>query len=43
MLIKLSKSIGFDLKTKRLCYIGHVLNLITKAYLFRQDMSNFEV
>ncbi len=40
--IKLLKTIGFNLKAKRLYYIGHVLNLITKAYLFGQDASNFE-
>jgi hypothetical protein len=33
---------GFDLKAKRLRYIGHVLNLIVKAYLFEQDASDFE-
>ncbi len=33
---------GFDLKAKRLRYMGHVLNLIAKAYLYGQDASNFE-
>ena len=33
---------GFDSKAKRLRYMGHVLNLIAKAYLYRQDASNFE-
>ncbi len=42
ILIKLEKMIGFDLKHKRLYYIEHVLNLITKVYLYRQDASNFE-
>jgi hypothetical protein len=42
ILIKLSKSIGFNLKAKRLRYIGHILNLITKAYLYRQDASDFK-
>ncbi len=42
MLIKLEKSIGLNLKYKRLYYIGYILNLITKAYLYGQDMSNFE-
>jgi hypothetical protein len=41
-LVKLSKSIGFDLKAKRLRYMGHVLNLIVKAYLYKQDAFNFE-
>jgi len=34
---------GFDLKAKRLYYIEHVLNLIVKAYLYEQDVSDFEV
>jgi hypothetical protein len=34
---------GFDPKAKRLHYMGHVLNLIAEAYLYRQDMSDFEV
>ncbi len=42
ILIKLGKSIGFNLKHKRLRYIGHILNLIAKAYLYGQDASNFE-
>ena len=33
---------GFDPKTKRLRCIGHVLNLIAEAYLFGQDVSDFE-
>ena len=33
---------GFNPKVKRLYYIGHVLNLIVKAYLFGQDISDFE-
>jgi len=42
MLVKLAKTIGFNPKVKRLCYMGHILNLITKAYLYGQDMSDFE-
>jgi hypothetical protein len=42
MLFELSKSMGFDLKVKRLHYIRHVLNLIIKAYLYKQDMFNFK-
>ncbi len=42
ILIKLLKSIGFDPKTKKLYYIGYILNLIAKAYLYRQDASDFE-
>ena len=41
-LIKLAKTIGFNLKVKRLRYIGHILNLIAKVYLYRQDTSNFK-
>jgi hypothetical protein len=41
-LVELAKTIGFNPKVKRLRYIGHILNLITKVYLYGQDMSNFE-
>ena len=33
---------GFNPKEKRLRYIGHVLNLITKVYLFSQDSTTFD-
>ncbi len=33
---------GFDPKAKRLYYIGHIFNLITERYLYRQDVSKFE-
>jgi hypothetical protein len=33
-LVKLGTIIGFDLKQKRLRYIGYILNLIAKAYLY---------
>ncbi len=33
-LIELIKSIDFDSLKRRLRYIGHILNLITKQYLF---------
>jgi hypothetical protein len=33
-LVELVKTMGFDIKQKRLRCIGHVLNLIAKAYLF---------
>ena len=33
---------GFDPKEKRLRCIGHILNLITKAYLFGQDVLEFQ-
>jgi hypothetical protein len=41
-LIKLSKTIGFKLMQKRLRYIGYILNLIAKLYIFGQDISTFE-
>ena len=41
-LVELLKSIGFDPKVKRLYYMGHILNLIAKAYLYGQDISNFK-
>ena len=41
-LAKLKAIIGFDLKQKRLRYIGHVLNLIAKAYFYKQKVSNFQ-
>jgi hypothetical protein len=36
------KSIKFDPKEKRLRYIGYILNLITKEYLFKQDYNTFK-
>ena len=33
---------GFDPKAKRLRCMGHVLNLIAEAYLYGQDVSDFE-
>jgi hypothetical protein len=41
-LVELAKTMGFDPKVKRLRYMGHILNLITKAYLYGQDTSDFE-
>jgi hypothetical protein len=37
----LAETIGFDPEEKRLRYISHILNLIAKAYLFRQDTKSF--
>ena len=31
---------GFDLITKRLRYMGHILNLITESYFFGQDKAS---
>jgi hypothetical protein len=41
-LVKLSKIIGFEPMQKRLRYMGHILNLIAKSYIFGQDISTFE-
>ena len=41
-LIKLSKTIRFKLIQKRLHYMGYILNLIAKLYIFGQDISTFE-
>jgi hypothetical protein len=41
-LVELAKTIGFDPKVKRLHCMGHILNLITEAYLYGQDASDFE-
>jgi hypothetical protein len=41
-LVELAKILEFDLKERRLRCIGHILNLITKRYLFRQDLSVFK-
>jgi len=41
-LVKLGKTIRFELMQKRLRYIGHILNLIAKLYIFRQDISTFK-
>ncbi len=42
ILVELANTMGFNPKEKRLRYIGHVLNLIAKAYLYSQDVSDFE-
>jgi hypothetical protein len=41
-LIELAKSLDFDPLERRLRYIGHILNLIAKQYLFGQDATLFE-
>ena len=41
-LTKLIKTLGFNSKLKRLCYIGYIFNLIAKRYLYRQDISKFK-
>jgi hypothetical protein len=40
-LLKLLKTLKFNPKERRLYYIGYIINLITKAYLFRQDIKSF--
>jgi len=39
MLKELAKTMGFDPILKWLRYIGHIINLITKSYIFGQDTS----
>jgi len=41
-LVKLGKPIGFELIQKRLRYMGYIINLIAKLYIFGQDMLTFE-
>ena len=41
-LTELSKSIDFDPVEQRLRYIGYILNLIAKQYLFGQDAASFK-
>jgi hypothetical protein len=38
----LAETISFNAKEKILRYIGHVLNLIAKAYLYSQDVTDFK-
>jgi hypothetical protein len=42
ILQELGRQIDFDPIQKRLCYMGHILNLITEAYLFGQDESSWK-
>ena len=42
ILVELRKAIGFEPKERRLRYIGHIINLIAKAYLYGQDVSLFQ-
>jgi hypothetical protein len=37
----LSKTIGFEVKERRLRCIGHIFNLIAKQYLFGQDAKSY--
>ena len=41
-LVKLGKTIGFELIQKRLRCMGHIINLIAKSYIFGQDILTFE-
>ena len=41
-LVKLGKTIGFKPIQKRLRCIGYILNLITKSYIFGQDVLTFK-
>jgi len=42
ILVKLSKTIGFKLMQKQLRYMGYILNLIAKLYIFGQEIFTFE-
>ena len=41
-LVELGKALNFDPRERRLRYIGHIINLIAKAYFFGQDYSTFK-
>jgi hypothetical protein len=41
-LVKLSKIIGFKPMQKQLRYMGYILNLIAKLYIFGEDILIFE-
>jgi hypothetical protein len=41
-LVKLGKIIRFEPMQKQLRYMGYILNLIAKLYIFGQDISTFE-
>jgi hypothetical protein len=41
-LAELGKTMGFKPIKKRLCYMGHILNLIAESYIFGQDISTFK-
>jgi len=40
---ELAKTLNFDPNQRRLRCMGHILNLIAEAYLFRQDAKSFEI
>jgi hypothetical protein len=41
-LTKLTKTLGFNPKLKRLFCASYIFNLIAKRYLYRQDVSKFK-
>jgi hypothetical protein len=41
-LVKLRKTIRFEPIQKRLHYMGYIINLIAKSYIFKQDILTFE-
>ena len=41
-LVELGKTMGFKPIQKRLRCIGYILNLITKSYIFGQDVLTFK-
>ena len=42
ILVKLSKTIRFELMQKQLRCMGYILNLIAKLYIFGQDILSYE-
>jgi len=42
ILAELGKTIRFKPIRKRLRYMGYILNLIAKLYIFKQDVSTFK-
>ena len=41
-LVKLRKTIRFKLIQKQLRYMGYIINLIAKLYIFEQDILTFK-
>ena len=42
ILAELGKTMGFKPVGKRLCYMGHILNLFAESYIFGQDILTFK-
>ena len=41
-LLELSKALDFDPRERRLRCMGHIINLISRAYLYGQDTASFD-